>query len=172
MKVNSAAQTLSSSATNAIKWCEGKAMQQFKGCGQAVEFIRMFDRVFDVLNSRNPRANNYNAPIRKTNCQFVKKFLDEACKYVKDLKGQSLLVSQRKNGFSRFPRLSRGSSWNGGRSGVWRGPSPKVCSDVQDESGSPEAVLRCCASRWRVEQQPDGVTVQICIKATDDETPD
>ena len=61
----------------------------------------MFDCVFDVLNSRNPRANNYNAPIRK----FVKKFLDEACTYVKDLKGpegQSMLMSQRKTGFLGF----------------------------------------------------------------------
>ena len=105
MKVNLAAQTLSSSVADAIEWCEGKGMQQFKGCGPTVEFIRMFDRVFDVLNSRNPRANNYNAPIRKTNYQFVKKFLDEACKYVKDLKGpegQSMLMSQRKTGFLGF----------------------------------------------------------------------
>ena len=105
MKANLAAQTLRSSVANAIEWCEGKGMQQFKGCGQTVEFIRMFDRVFDVLNSRNPRANNYNAPIRKTNYQFVKKFLGEACKYVKGLKGpegQSLLMSQRKAGFLGF----------------------------------------------------------------------
>ena len=55
MKVNLAAQTI-----------KGKLhdMPQFKGCGPTVKFIRCFDRLFDVLNSRNPKANNFKAPIR------------------------------------------------------------------------------------------------------------
>ena len=34
--------------------------------------------------------------------------------------------------------MYRGSSWNGERPGVWRGPSPKIYSDVQDEQDNPE----------------------------------
>ena len=105
MKVNLAAQILSSSVADALEYCEGKGMPQFQGCGATVKFIRKFDRLFDVLNSRNPRAKNYKAPIRKTNYQFVKKFLDEACEHIKGLKGpegQPLVKSQRKTGFLGF----------------------------------------------------------------------
>ena len=107
MKVNLAAQTLSSSVADALEYCEGKLheMPQFKGCGPTVKLIRMFDRLFDVLNSRNPKANSFKAPIRKTNYQFVKKFLNDACEYIKGLKGpegQSILKSKRKTGFLVF----------------------------------------------------------------------
>ncbi len=107
MKVNLAAQTLSSSVADALKYCEGKLheMPQFKGCGPTVKFIRIFDHLFDVLNSRNPKANTFKAPIRKTNYQFVKKFLNDACEYIKGLKGpegQSILKSKRKTGFLGF----------------------------------------------------------------------
>ena len=107
MKVNLAAQTLSSSVADALEYCEGKLheLPQFKGCGPTVKFIRTFDRLFDVLNSRNPKANNFKAPIRKTNYQYVKRLLDDACDYIKGLKGpggQSILTSKRKTGFLGF----------------------------------------------------------------------
>ena len=107
MKVNLAAQTLSSSVADALEYCEGKLhdMPQFNGCGPTVKFIRVFDRLFDVLNSRNPRANSFKAPIRKTNYEFVKKFLDNACEYIKGLKGpdgRPILQSKRKTGFLGF----------------------------------------------------------------------
>ena len=107
MKVNLAAQSLSSSVADALEYCEGKLheMPQFKGCGPTVKFIRTFDRLFDVLNSRNPKPNNFKAPIRKTNYQYVKRFLDDACDYIKGLKGpggQSILTSKRKTGFLGF----------------------------------------------------------------------
>ena len=107
MKVNLAAQTLSSSVADALEYCEGKLhdMPQFNGCGPTVKFIHVFDRLFDVLNSRNPRANSFKAPIRKTNYEFVKKFLDNACEYIKGLKGpdgRPILQSKRKTGFLGF----------------------------------------------------------------------
>ena len=107
MKVNLAAQSLSSSVADALEYCEGKLheMPQFKGCGPTVKFIRTFDRLFDVLNARNPKPNNFKAPIRKTNYQYVKRFLDDACDYIKGLKGpggQSILTSKRKTGFLGF----------------------------------------------------------------------
>ena len=64
-----------------------QGMPQFDGCGPTVKFIRIFDRLFDVLNFRNPRANSFEAPIKKTNYEFVNKFLGEACEYIKGLKG-------------------------------------------------------------------------------------
>ena len=108
MKVNLAAQTLSLRVgVDALEYCEGKLHEcpSFNGCEPTVKFIRVFDRLFDVLNSRNPRPNSFKAPIRKTNNEFVKKFLDDACEYIKSLKatdGQPILQSRHKTGFLGF----------------------------------------------------------------------
>ena len=66
--------------------------------------------------------------------------------------------------------MCRGSSRISERSRVWREPGPEVYSDVQDESGSLGAILRSCASVWRMEQQSYGDAVQVCVQATVDET--
>ena len=106
MRVNLPAQTLSSSVADALEYCEGKLkLPQFQGCGPTVKFIRVFDHLFDVLNSRNPLARNYKAPIRKSNFDYTKKFLDEANVYIENLKavdGRSILTSKRKTGFLGF----------------------------------------------------------------------
>ena len=47
MKVNLAAQALSSSVADALECCEGKLkLPQFQGCGPKVQFICVFDRLF------------------------------------------------------------------------------------------------------------------------------
>ena len=106
MKVNLAAQALSSSVADALEYCEGKLkLPQFQGCGPTAQFICVFDHLFDVLNSRNPLARNFKAPIRKSNYQYTKRFLDEATEYIGNLKGpdgQSILKSKRKTGFLGF----------------------------------------------------------------------
>ena len=106
MKVNLAAQALSSSVADALEYCEGKLkLPQFQGCGPTVQFIRVFDRLFDVLNSRNPLARNFKAPIRKSNYEYMKSILDEAGKYIRKLKcsdGKPILTSKRKTGFLGF----------------------------------------------------------------------
>ncbi len=91
---------------DALEYCEGKLkLPQFQGCGPTVKFIRVFDHLFDVLNSRNPLARNFKAPIRKSNYEYTKRFLDEASDYIRNLKGpegQSILTSKRKTGFLGF----------------------------------------------------------------------
>ena len=60
MKVNLASQTISSSVADAIEYCATHLkMPQFEGSGATVKFIRTFDRLFDILNSRNPFARGY-----------------------------------------------------------------------------------------------------------------
>ena len=87
MKVNQAAQALSWSVADALEYCEDKLkLPQFQGCGPTVKFIHVFDRVLDVLNSRNPLARNFKAPIRKSNYEYTKKFVDTASEYIRDLK--------------------------------------------------------------------------------------
>ena len=54
MKVNLAAQALSSSVANALEYCVNELkLPKFQGCEATVEFIRMFDHLLDILNSRN-----------------------------------------------------------------------------------------------------------------------
>ena len=68
MKVNLAAQSLSSSVADAIEYCATTLnLPQFQGCEATVKFLRLFDHLFDVLNSRNPLAKGYKSPLRVSN---------------------------------------------------------------------------------------------------------
>ena len=102
MKVNLAAQTLSSSVAEALEFCRDDLMlEEFKDCGATVKFIRTVDRVFDTLNSRNPLAKGCKAPLRKSNEQFWRPFVLEAKQYLFDLKlsdGTRICESNRKTG--------------------------------------------------------------------------
>src|ERR1700733_15498050 len=68
MKVKLAVQDLSSSVANALEFCRTTLdLPQFQGCEETVKFIRTVDRLFDLLNSRNPIARGYKAPMRMSN---------------------------------------------------------------------------------------------------------
>ena len=76
MKVNLAAQTLSSSVADAIDFCrDDLQLDAFKGSEATVQFIRLFDRLFDTLNSRNPLGKGYKAPLKGSNHECWSKFL-------------------------------------------------------------------------------------------------
>lgn len=58
----------SSSVVAAIEYCDTRLkLDQFKGSSATVKFIRMLDRLFDLLNSRNPCAKGYKSPLRIQN---------------------------------------------------------------------------------------------------------
>ena len=65
MKVSYAAQALSNSVATAIEHCDKVLkLPQFKGCEGTVKFIRTIDRLFDILNSKNPFGKGSKAPLR------------------------------------------------------------------------------------------------------------
>ena len=79
MKVNLAAQAFSSSVADAIEYCtQDLKMHQFEGSEATVKFIRIFDHLFDILNSRNPLAKGFKSPLRISNKCSWDPFLDEA----------------------------------------------------------------------------------------------
>ena len=87
MKVNLAAQTLSSSVADAIEFCNRDLqLPQFAGSAATVCFIRVIDRLFDMLNSRNPCAMSRKAPLRASNQRFWEPFLEDARLYLIRLK--------------------------------------------------------------------------------------
>ena len=61
-------------------------MENFKGSEATVTYIRTFDHLFDILNSKNPLANNYKAPLRESNRCKWQSFLNQSLHYIQDLK--------------------------------------------------------------------------------------
>ena len=106
MKVNIAAQTLRSSVATAFEFCRlNLKLLQFEGSEATVKFIRLIDHLFDVLNSRNPIAKGYKAPLRQSNYHLWGPFLDEAFVYIKNLRdtaGNLMTSSRRKTPFIGF----------------------------------------------------------------------
>ena len=68
MNVGLAAQTLSSSVASAIDFLQKEiSLKQFEGSETTTDFIRKVDMAFDMLNSHNPYAKNYKAPVNLQN---------------------------------------------------------------------------------------------------------
>jgi len=106
MKVKLAAQTLSSSVADALQFCDKELnIGTFKNTSATIKFIRIVDRLFDILNSRNPLAHGFKAPLRKQNEYTWRPFLLEAITYLKGLKlgnGQLVGKSLCKTGIISF----------------------------------------------------------------------
>lgn len=71
MKVKYAANTLSSSVANAIDFLRNEGFDEFKNSESTTQFIKVIDRLFDFLNSRNPFSKNYKQPITINNFHFL-----------------------------------------------------------------------------------------------------
>lgn len=77
MKVKLAAQVLSNSVADALEYCESR-FPQFKGCKATIKFIRMFNDLFDALNSRSFKGRDYKYPLQKCNEKKVFDLFDTA----------------------------------------------------------------------------------------------
>ena len=103
MKVKLAAQTFSSSVADAIEFCENTLkLEQFNGSGATVNFIRIVNNLFDVLNSRNPFGKGYKAPLSVSNKSEWEPLLEKAFKYLSSittLEGISIYQTKKKTGF-------------------------------------------------------------------------
>lgn len=106
MKVSLAAQTLSESVADGLKFCrEELQLEEFKNSDATEEFIRVFNDAFDVLNSKNALSFNMKAPMRTNNEQKWRAVFDKTRKYILDLKlqdGTKVVNSRRKTGFLGF----------------------------------------------------------------------
>lgn len=63
MNVQLAAQTLSSHVADVISYLRKQGHSFFKNSEATEEFIYMIDRLFDLLNSRNPFEQGYKSPL-------------------------------------------------------------------------------------------------------------
>ncbi|KAK8759584.1 hypothetical protein V5799_002784 [Amblyomma americanum] len=63
MKVKLAAQTFSSSVSKALKFASKLQLRDFADCSGTAKFIDLVDRAFQQLNSINPTAKGFKAPL-------------------------------------------------------------------------------------------------------------
>ena len=102
MNVRLAAQTLSSSVANAIDFLDKSVkLPNFAGSSGTVVFIGTIDRLFDLLNSRNPWAKGFKAPLRLSSKDTWQEILLSTAEYLLSLKTttsmpQPLSTSKRK----------------------------------------------------------------------------
>ncbi|GBM65788.1 DNA transposase THAP9 [Araneus ventricosus] len=107
MKIKLAAQLFSSSVADAIDYCHNKLkLQDFIGSEATVEFLRLINTLFDVLNSRSIRQHGYKKAVSKQNADLYLKFMHKAKAYILSLKesrsGLPILELRRKTGFLGF----------------------------------------------------------------------
>ena len=87
MNVKLAAQTLSSSVANAIEFLDSTMkLDQFQGSTGTAKFIRTIDRLFDMLNSRNPVAKGFKQPLRKESKETWKEVFTATANYLLTLR--------------------------------------------------------------------------------------
>lgn len=106
MNVRLAAQLLSESVAASLQFCVSEGLPDFEGCEPTIKFIRIFNRLFDLLTSRNLASKGYKRPMQANNIDDMRTFLYEAKAYIMSLKesknGRSIIDSNRKVGFLGF----------------------------------------------------------------------
>ncbi|KAB0795977.1 hypothetical protein PPYR_10038 [Photinus pyralis] len=105
MKVHLAAQTLSRSVADAIEYLNTRHLEEFKGSEATVDFIRKINDLFDLLNSRSPRASGFKAPLRLCNEAVWRPFILNTVHYLlrcTDVGGRPLHMTPKKTPFLGF----------------------------------------------------------------------
>lgn len=82
MKVKLAAQILSSSVADSLQYCVENKISGFENAEATIEFIRIFDQLFDILHSRSVSITGPKQALYPRNISFTKNFLDDTKKYI------------------------------------------------------------------------------------------
>lgn len=106
MKVKLASQLLSNSVADALLFCKDNLkLKDFEGCEATINFIRLFNDAFDILNSRHLMSYGFKGAVCIQNFENIYSFIKLFFYYVNNLRletGQLLLKSQRCTGFLGF----------------------------------------------------------------------
>lgn len=106
MKVRLAVQLLSTSVADALLYCaEELGLPEFKNCRTTANFIRLFNNLFDILNSRGIVPPGFKKALCQKNIDETTRYINEAIDYISGLKfpdGQLIIRSKRKTGFVGF----------------------------------------------------------------------
>lgn len=93
MKVKLATQVMSMSVANALKLCSEIAPSpDFSGTEHTVEFIELFNNLFDIFNSRSSQFYGMKKPLSAQNAREVLEYLDKVKNYIL---GLSIFIKYR-----------------------------------------------------------------------------
>lgn len=98
MKVKYAAQTLSSSVATTIEFLK-EYCPEFQDSEATITFIKVIDRLFDFMNSRNPFGKGFHTPINRNNINALETIMIEKISFLFSLKtktGDMLCLSGRR----------------------------------------------------------------------------
>lgn len=106
MKVLLAVQTLSNRVADALEYLDLELKEpEFHEARYTARFLRMFNNLFDVLNSKTKFGIMFKRPITEKSFDFHLKFFEE-CKFyifnIKKLDGTPILSTQQHTGFLGF----------------------------------------------------------------------
>ena len=99
MNVKIACQTLSASVADSIEFLMQSGNSDFKNAEGTIEFIRTIDKLFDLLNVRNPFGKGYKQALRLSNRVVWEETIVASVRYLYNLKtsdGTPLLKHRRK----------------------------------------------------------------------------
>lgn len=113
MHVRTAVETLSNSCANALDFLMKNDVIQFKNAEETIEFTRVFDKLWDVMNAQNSSEHNPNtfkSSINHANRDEIFNFLIDAKNYILSLsvinkrsgKRQKIINSDVATGFRGF----------------------------------------------------------------------
>ncbi|KAG5869638.1 hypothetical protein JTB14_006057 [Gonioctena quinquepunctata] len=86
-QVNLAVQTISASVADALKFLMVDVCDpNFAGAKATIEFIRIVDRAFDLLNSRNPFGKGYKTLMKPETEKVWRPLLEDTVVYLRSLK--------------------------------------------------------------------------------------
>lgn len=86
MKVNLAVQTLSNSVADSMSYLKSLGHSNFEESDATVEFIRYFNNIFDIFNSRGASVNShFKSALCEANKDEIFAYLDQADEYIRGL---------------------------------------------------------------------------------------
>ncbi|CAH2101185.1 unnamed protein product [Euphydryas editha] len=90
--------TLSSSVADALDFLRTNGNENFQRSETSSEYIRMIDRIFDLLNAKSPTGTGFKSPLRLSNEMFWTKAFTDTREYLKNLTidSQNILTNRRK----------------------------------------------------------------------------
>ena len=175
MNVRLAAQTLSSSVADAIEFLDiGMKNPNFKNSNGTVKFVRIIDRLFDMLNSRNPVGKEYKQPLRLANKATYEEILRSTAEYLLSLKtnstpSQLLATHRRKTFIVGFVANIKSTIEMANQMFSIPTDPFKYLLTYKYSQDHLELLFSCIRARGGMEQQPQLLTVKICPSPNDDE---
>ncbi len=91
MNVSSAAQTVSSRVADTLQFLKNTD-EEFVNAGATIEFLRIFDRLFDVMNARSVFSGGYKSPMTWKNRYIWQSVFKDAREYILKLECDNISI--------------------------------------------------------------------------------